>query len=336
MARPLRLEYAGAIYHVTARGNERRTIFRTDGDRRRFLEKLEHLAGVHHVEVYAFVLMGNHYHLVLFTPRGNLSRFLQQFNTSYTAYFNRRHSRTGHLFAGRYKAKLVEGGDYLLRLTRYIHLNPVKVQDCRELTAAECLTYLDGYRWSSYRSHVGLAPPLAWIVYEALRAFPGMTAGAAGTAYRAYVEETLKDEDEAICQARERSTRAFGGEAFCCQVEAQHREAVRQAARPIDIAVRRVECGVPVERVTAAVLKAYGLKESELFRRGNREAKDMWLSLAQSECGLDQRAMGPRFGHADGSTVSRRLAWFSAQLAGDPRLARRHRDLVRSITNRKA
>ena len=119
MSRPLRLEYAGAMYHVTARGNERRAIFRSDADRRRFLEKLEQLAGVHHVEVYAYALMLNHYHLLLFTPRGNLGAFLQQFNTSYTMYFNRRHSRTGHLFAGRYK--VWHGGQALAFVIELFH-----------------------------------------------------------------------------------------------------------------------------------------------------------------------------------------------------------------------
>jgi REP element-mobilizing transposase RayT len=128
MARPLRLEYPGAIYHVTARGNERRAIFRSDADRRRFVSKLLELREFHGVEVYAFTLMTNHYHLVICTPRANLAAFMQQFQTSYTVYFNRRHGRTGHLFAGRYKARLVEGGHYLLRLTRYVHLNPVKIR----------------------------------------------------------------------------------------------------------------------------------------------------------------------------------------------------------------
>ena len=103
MARPLRLEYEGAIYHVMARGNERGAIFRLNSDRLRFIEKLAESAQTYHVRVYAYTLMHNHWHGLIETPRGNLSAFMQQFNTSYTTYFNTKHQRVGHLYSGRYK-----------------------------------------------------------------------------------------------------------------------------------------------------------------------------------------------------------------------------------------
>ena len=112
MARALRLQFPGAIYHVTTRGNERRSIYRDDADRRRFLEKLEECVEIHHIRLYAFVLMSNHFHLLAETPRANLVVFMQQFNSSYSIYFNCRHGRSGHLFGGRYKAKMVEGDEY--------------------------------------------------------------------------------------------------------------------------------------------------------------------------------------------------------------------------------
>jgi hypothetical protein len=251
-------------------------------------------------------------------------------------YFNRRYSRSGHLFAGRYKARLVEGGDCLLRLTRYIHLNPVKVQGRRNLPAAEQAAYLAEYRWSSYRGYIGLEPQLPWVKNEALRAFPASVPGAAAENYRVYVEEMLDDEDEVILGARNRLSKAIGSEKFCRHVDAQHREAMRGALRPIDIAARRAECGVPVERITAEVLKMYELDERELFRRGNREAKDMWLKLALDEGGLGQRDVGVRFGHADGTTVSRRLAEIAVALASDRNLRRRYEDVRRRIANSSA
>ena len=124
MARHLRLEFEGAIYHVTSRGNERSNIFANDRDKERFLEKLAENVEQHHVRVYAYIIMTNHYHLLLETPRGNLSVFMQQLNTSYTMYYNVSHRRVGHLFSGRFKAKVVAGDEYLLKLTRYLHLNP--------------------------------------------------------------------------------------------------------------------------------------------------------------------------------------------------------------------
>ena len=115
MARPLRLEFEGAIYHVMARGNGRGAIFRLNTDRLRFIEKLGESAEMFQVRVHAYTLMHNHWHGLVETPRGNLSAFMQQFNTSYTVYYNTKHQRVGHLYCGRYKAPLVEGDDYLLR-----------------------------------------------------------------------------------------------------------------------------------------------------------------------------------------------------------------------------
>jgi hypothetical protein len=204
------------------------------------------------------------------------------------------------------------------------------------LPAAEQSAYLAGYRWSSSRSYIGLGPRLPWLKYEALRAFPDTGLAAAAENYRIYVEEVLDDEDEGILNARDRSSKAIGSEAFCRHAAAQHREALRGVQRPIDSAVRPVECGVPLERIAAEVLRMYGLGERDLFRRGNREAKDMWLKLAMDEGGLGQRDIGVRFGHADGTTVSRRLAGVAAALASDRDLRCRYQALRGRITDSKA
>ena len=125
MARTQRIEYEGAVYHVTARGNERREIFRDDADREHFLRVLDESVGRFEVRLYLFCLMANHLHLVVETPRANLGRFMHRLQTAYTIHFNLRHCRSGHLMQGRYGAKLVEKDAYLLRLSRYVHLNPV-------------------------------------------------------------------------------------------------------------------------------------------------------------------------------------------------------------------
>ena len=132
MARPLRLLYPGACYHVTARGNERKPIFRDDTDRRRFLERLAAVVARYRLVLHAYVLMRNHYHLLVETSEGNLAAALRQLNGVYTQDFNRRHRRAGHLLQGRYKALVVEKDSYLLELTRYIHLNPVRVGEVTE------------------------------------------------------------------------------------------------------------------------------------------------------------------------------------------------------------
>ena len=136
MARPLRLEYEGAVYHVTSRGNARDEIFLGDVDRAQFLETLGDAIRRHGWICHAYCLMTNHYHLLIETPEAGLSRGMQLLNGVYTQWFNRRHQRVGHLFQGRFKAVLVEKESHLLELARYVVLNPVRagmvrsVRDC--------------------------------------------------------------------------------------------------------------------------------------------------------------------------------------------------------------
>ena len=142
MTRPLRIDYPDALYHVTCRGNERKEIFRDDHDRSAFLEKLQSSLEVYALRLHAYVLMNNHFHLVLQTPKANLSEFMRQFNVSYTGYHNRRHQRAGHLYQGRFKAVLVEADSYLLELSRYVHLNPVRVGSIKGIRVRSFNLYL--------------------------------------------------------------------------------------------------------------------------------------------------------------------------------------------------
>ncbi|MBI5394427.1 MAG: transposase, partial [Verrucomicrobia bacterium] len=126
MARPIRVEYEGAVYHVMARGNERRAIFHSDADRQLFLQTVAGMVLQFGVLLHVYCLMPNHYHLVVETPQGNLSRAIGWLQVTYTVRFNARHRRSGHLFQGRFKAQLVEADDYGQELVRYVHLNPVR------------------------------------------------------------------------------------------------------------------------------------------------------------------------------------------------------------------
>ena len=126
LARPLRIQYPGAFYHVTSRGNERKAIFKNKRDREKFLSYLESASERYDAVIHTYCLMDNHYHLILETPRSNLSQILHHINGAYTTYFNVKRGRSGHLFQGRYKAILVEKDAYCQELSRYIHLNPVR------------------------------------------------------------------------------------------------------------------------------------------------------------------------------------------------------------------
>lgn len=184
MARPLRLEFAGALYHVTARGNERHTIFLGDGatDRVRFLEVLGDVCKRFNWICHAYCLMSNHYHLLIETPEANLSRGMRQLNGVYTQYVNRAHERIGHLFQGRFKGILVEKESYLLELARYIVLNPVR---------AGMVRAPGEWPWSSYlaTAEEEVSPPFLttdWL----LRAFAD-SRGRAVAEYRRFVFEGM-------------------------------------------------------------------------------------------------------------------------------------------------
>lgn len=150
MARPLRIEYPGAFYHVTARGNEKRNVFRDDSDRGAFLSALERVNNRYNWICHAYCLMGNHYHLLVETPDGNLSIGMRQLNGVYTQLFNKRHTRTGHLFQGRYQAVLIQKDEHLLEVCRYVVLNPVR---------AGMVKRLEDWTWSSYLATAGMLPP---------------------------------------------------------------------------------------------------------------------------------------------------------------------------------
>lgn len=147
MARPLRVEFPKAFYHITSRGIERRKIFLDVHDHRKFLHYLEENLKRYKILIYAYVLMDNHYHLLLETLEANLSKFMHDLNTAYTVYFNKRQKRGGPLLQGRYKAILVDREAYLFELSRYIHLNPVR---------AGLRKKAEMYPWSSYRTYLGI------------------------------------------------------------------------------------------------------------------------------------------------------------------------------------
>jgi REP element-mobilizing transposase RayT len=163
MARPLRLERAGARYHVTARGNERRRIFRSDEDRVLFLETLRQMIERFGIVLHVYCLMPNHYHLVIGTPRGNLTRAMGWFQTTYTIRYNRRHQRVGHLFQGRFKAHLVGADLYAKQLVLYIHLNPARPKDKARPIPHEKRKDLEEYPWSSHRAYSGTGQRPDWL-----------------------------------------------------------------------------------------------------------------------------------------------------------------------------
>ncbi len=183
MSRPLRIEFPNALYHVTARGDRREDIFEDDEDRNLFLETLGEVITQFNWVCYAWCLMDNHYHLLIQTPDGNLSKGMRQLNGVYTQASNRRHKRVGHLFQGRFKAILVDGDAYLLELSRYVVLNPVRARMTRKP---------DSWPWSSYRASVGLALAPDWLAVDGLLALFAKRRSLAQERYAQFVLEGIK------------------------------------------------------------------------------------------------------------------------------------------------
>ncbi len=171
MARPLRVVFEDAVYHVSARANERRRIFYGDGDRVLFLETLGQCAGLYGLKVHAYCLMPNHYHLIVETPRANLSAALGWLQTTFTVRFNQRRARRGHLFQGRFKAHLVDADEYAMTLLRYVHLNPVRPPAKGVAVRPERWREFSAYPWSSHRAYAGAAPAPGWLTRDWLLRF---------------------------------------------------------------------------------------------------------------------------------------------------------------------
>jgi putative transposase len=288
MSRPLRIQYPGAFYHVTSRGNEQKAIFKSQKDREKFLEYLESAVVRYGAVIHVWCLMDNHYHLLVETPEGNLSQIMRHLNGAYTTYFNVKRKRAGHLFQGRYKAILVEADQYAAELSRYIHLNPVK---------AGIVDKPEGYVWSSYRNYIGRAKTTAWLETQFILSSFGSRITAAETKYRQFVEEKLEKPFDSPLQAVVAST-LLGSHEFVREVSEKHlgetpdernmpaaRELVQRPS--IDEIILKVEDEIPEEKLL----------------------RNISIYLCQKYSGAKLKEIGKRFGITDAavSQTSRRL-----------------------------
>jgi REP-associated tyrosine transposase len=182
MARPLRIEYRGALYHVTSRGDRQEVIFDDDQDRRAFLNVLAEVVSRYRWRCHTYCLMGNHYHLMIETPEGNLAKGMRQLNGVFTQSSNRRHNRNGHLFQGRYKAIVVDRESYFLELARYIVLNPVR---------AAMVKHPQQWAWSSYGATIGKTASPEWLTVDDLLAGFGKRRAGARRKYEEFIVEGM-------------------------------------------------------------------------------------------------------------------------------------------------
>ncbi len=231
MARPLRVEYAGAVYHVTSRGNGRQAVFLDDKDRTRFLDVLAKAVKQRGWVVHAYCLMGNHYHLLVETPQANLSLGMRGLNGEYTQAFNRRHGRCGHVFQGRFGAVLLEKQSHLLELCRYVVLNPVRARGMKVHRPEQ-------WHWSSYRATVGLDETPPFLTTDWVLGQYGRGRKQAAEAYKRFVAEGLLVRGREVMPA---GGLAIGSEEFLSEVRKrigekgalkEHPRAQRMVGRP--------------------------------------------------------------------------------------------------------
>lgn len=290
MARQLRIEFPGAFYHVTSRGNEQKDVFKSQKDREKFLDYLATASARYGAVIHAFCLMTNHYHLFLETPRGNLSQIMRHVNGAYTTYFNVKRKRSGHLFQGRYKAILVEADAYATELTRYIHLNPVR---------AGMAARPEAYPWSSYRAYIGQAAAPEWLRTGFILGTFAPNREQAEKIYQQFVEDLLLAEYESPLTATVAST-LLGSATFIAAITEKHL-GERRADLQIP-ALSKLMGRLSLDEIIAGVKRALG--------EGDADAtKKLSLHFCHRYSGASLREIGELFKMGDAAVcqASRRI-----------------------------
>jgi putative transposase len=333
MPRPLRIAYGGAKYHVTARGNGRQRIFFGDEDYERFLDQLALAQEKDQVIVYAYCLMPNHYHLFVETPLGNIQRFEQRLNTAYGMYYRYKHRRPGHCFQGRYGAKVVGDDDYVIRLSRYIHLNPVGTPPMKSKSLEERRAYLHAYRWSSLPGYVKEARRSAWVDYRWLKLMAGKTDTGNRRSYRNYVDGMIGERDDVLEAAFAASRYAIGSKEFVEQADAALKEMhVREAL--FGDAELPVEKNIDISEIETLVAAKYKMEVAELREHGRRvgDAKGVVVELCCMLSGKTQREVARHYGFKTDAGVSRQRRVLREKAQADPSLQTQIRRLSRQLT----
>ncbi len=293
MARPLRIEYPGAYYHVINRGNAGEVIYTTNRDSEKFLEYLATATERFSIVIHSYCLMSNHYHLLIETPEANLSAAIQWLNVSYATYFNRKHKRQGHLFQGRFKAVLVDADEYLMQLSRYIHLNPVKV---KSVGAPQ------DYLWSSYAFFIGERDAPEWLNTSLLSYFSRKNKTAIKN-YRVFVEE----KDVATLENPNTQSVAgciLGGTSFVQWVQDTFLSDGRDAK---DIPqLKKLRPQIPLEKIVETVATITNSRPDVIVTKGRtrNQPREIAIYLSLQLCTLSCVELGRYYGDISGAAIS--------------------------------
>ena len=321
MARPLRIEYPGAFYHVINRGQSRRDIFLEDKGRQTFLDLIAEIARLWKIEIHAYCLMSNHYHLLVSTPAAGLSRVMRHLDGIYTQKFNRVHHRDGPLFRGRYKAILIDAEEYFLSVVRYIHHNPL---------AAGMVTDLDRYRWSSHWGYLNKKQCPTWLQSKAvLSRFDGLKD------YQKFIREGVEAEIEDFYRGPYQKP-VLGSKAFIQRIIEKIGEKARvDAEKPQS----RQIFSIGIEEIVQATAREYGTQPEALRSRRRRgdggEARMVAIYLSRQLGGHKQGEIGRAVGLEKASSVSSAFLRTKSRVAQEKKLARRVRRIEAALSKSK-
>ncbi len=319
----MRIEYVGAFYHVTSRGNERKEIFGGPKDYERFKHYLREAQDKYDFVLHGYVLMTNHYHLILETNKPNLHQIMHYLNGSYTTYFNRLNGRSGHLFQGRYKGIVIDVDNYLLELSRYLHLNPVR---------GGMVKRPEEYAYSSYRSFIGLGRKREGIVSR--DRIWGMISGderRAAQKYRRYVEEGMKKE------SRNPLKTLYGGAILGSKDFVKELLEKGEVKNPEskDISCRRqLKATKGIEDLILDVSSYFNVQPSKVLEEKGA-IRDIAIYFGKKYTGLTNREIGERFGGLSYSGVTRVSQRFQGKMAKNTTLRRQVEQIDDRISNVK-
>src|SRR3989338_712132 len=309
MARPLRIEYPGAFYHITSRGNERKNIFKNEYDFKKFLEYLEAANKRYRAVIHIYCLMSNHYHLLIETPLGNLSQIMRHINGSYTTYFNTKRQRAGHLFQGRYKAILVEADEYAGELSRYIHLNPVR---------AGIVNNPEEYRCSSYQNYTGKKAD-KWLTTDFILGYFGGKGSTAFKKYGNFVKSLINREYDSPLKDTVSST-ILGGADFIKEIKDKY------------LSGKEADRDIPALRELKKVLIEDIMKEVEATFKGKHSfSKKAALYLCHRYSGRTLKEIGGYFGMGE-SGVSQSSRRFSLKLEVNKKLSKKVNSICKRLS----
>jgi REP element-mobilizing transposase RayT len=323
MARPLRVEYPDAYYHVINRGNYQQKIYLNDRDKEKFIEYLEKAAERFSIIFHGYCLMSNHYHLLIQTPDSNLSKAMQWINVSYATYFNRKRNRHGHLFQGRFKAILIDADEYLKHLSRYIHLNPVR---------ANMVSSPSDYQWSSYRAFIGKQKAPQFLETDWLLSSFGKNKKQTRQSYKDFVEKvdakTLEDPGAQISEGF-----LLGGTNFIKWVK-QTFLSGRNDEKEIP-QLKKLKPRVALEDVVQAVSEQFETSAEQITAKGrkNNKAREVAIHLSRDICGLSCKQLGLYFGGVSGALITIMHKRITDEASQNRRFCRRIDNIKKQIFN---